>query len=464
MSTKFVRKPAIALALALISAQQAVAQVSPRPIKDTTLENGLQIIVVHNPAAPVATAEMVFRSGAFTQVTEAEEGMPHLLEHVLFRSGSGLTGQSFGSYAADLEGSYNGVTDAELVRYYLTVPSKNFSKGLAILSELVRSPDLRPEAIELEKKIVRGEMERKASEPTFLLHVEAGRLLWSEKGWARKNAGGNLLSIMGATPQRLDAFFKRYYLPNNAALIITGDVPQREAFDAAIKVFKGWKRGADPLASVPALEVPALPASRSKMVIANNVYDVTFLVRWQGPSVGKDTSGAYAADVFAGLVNQPLSGTQNRLVESGLFQSVSMHHDMKNNVGAIELMARTSPDKAVAAVTALRAEMALLSAPAYFTEDDMVPAKKEIRVISALMSESADAVAHSIADVWSSAGLGYYRDYHAKVQSRTQADVRRFVDTYIAGKHMAVNALLSSESLGIIGPGLNAVLNAWSVR
>ena len=455
---------AILLTIGLFAASNLAAQGIIRPVKDTTLENGLQIIVFQNPAAPVVTAEIVVKTGAFTQATPQEEGLPHLLEHVLFRSGSGISGASFGSHASELEGSYNGVTDSEHVRYYLSVPPRNFARALTLLSELVRSPDLSPESIELEKKIVRGEMERKASEAQFLLQVESGRLLWGERGWARKNPGGNLISILNATPQRLTDHYRRYYVPNNSALVISGNVTPKEAIDAAARTFRGWRRGPDPLTALPEPTVDALTANRNRMIPAAEIYDVTFLVRWQGPSVGKDTTGSVAGELFSQLVNQPLSGTQKRLVETGIFQSVNMRHDTKNYTGSVDILAVTTLDKAVAAASALSAEMARLAAPDYFSDADMQLGRKKIQVGSAGIGESAEAVAHLISDVWASAGLKYMRDFLPSIEARSAADVRRFVETYIRGKNMSVSVLLSNNAMRSIGPQLNPILAAWGTR
>jgi zinc protease len=148
-------------------------------------------------------------------------------------------------------------------------------------------------------------------------------------------------------------------------------------------------------------------------------------------------------------------------VESGLFQNLAVRHDTRNYTGSFDIMATTTTDKTLAAAAALSAEMKHLAAPDFFEEDDMALARKRITVMSALLAESADDVAHSIATTWSSAGLRYYRDYHSAIASRSAADVRGFVDEYIRGKPVAVTILLSPASQQRIGAPLNAVLNSW---
>ena len=433
-----------------------------RMVHTRTLDNGLQVIVVKNATIPFATVEMVFRAGAFTHSSPAELGVPHLIEHLLFRQGDEGSEGSFERELNSIDGAGNGSTSDEAVSYYITFPSKHIVKGMELMSDLVRKPDFSKKAMDMERRIVRGELERKAAEPTFLLFLESDRLLWTDAGWARKNPGGNVLALNAATSDQLTRLYERYYVPNNAALIVAGDVSETQVFEVATKLFRGWKRGDDPIATLSPPVIPPLAAIRRGLVTAE-VNDVTFLVRWQGPSVGKDRPATYAADVFAGLVNQPLSGTQRRLIDGGHFQSVGLSYGTRNYVGPIELWATTTPDRAVAAAAALGAELSKLVAPDYFTADDLVLAKKRQRIGAEYRLESAAGSAHSIADFWSSAGLDYYMGYVESLDAQTPDDVRRFVQTYLAGKPMAVNVLLSLPTRQAVGPALNSALAAWRV-
>src|SRR5688500_3347832 len=133
----------LAAALLLLAAPRLAAQRATlqNMIRDTVLANGLHVIVVRNPTVPLATIEVVFRTGAFSQLTPEDEGVPHLLEHMLFKSGDGSMAGSFDDAAFKVEAlTHNGVTEPEAVAYYVTIPSKNLPKGLKIMADLVRSP------------------------------------------------------------------------------------------------------------------------------------------------------------------------------------------------------------------------------------------------------------------------------------------------------------------------------------
>lgn len=460
--------------LLLCVALQLGAQAPPAPaagpsvrlrdgaIAARVLENGLQVIVVRSDAIPFVTTELALRAGAFTQVNAEDQGVPHLLEHMLFRKADRGAEGTISRRASAIDASMNGVTSEETVRYYLLSPKKHFEKQLDLLSDLVREANFTDEGLNLERRVVRGELERRAAEPEVLLRVVADRQLWTDAGWNRKNAGGNVLAMNQTTVAQLRALHKRYYVPNNAALIITGDIGVDEAFALATAKFRGWKRGPDPLAEVPPLTIAPLRGITRETFTAS-VKDVTLLVRWHGPSVRRDRTATYAADVFAGVVNQPLSGTQRRLVDTGLFEDVSLSYDTKDFTGPIELYAKTTPEQAVAAATALGAELSRLVAADYFDDGDLALALKRQQIFSAFRAERASSFAHTLAEMWSSADLDYYLTYGDSLAVRTADEVRRFATTYLRGRPMAVTVMMSYPTRQAIAVPLDRALAAWKV-
>src|SRR5687768_739329 len=105
---------ALVVALLAAAAPRASAQRATleKMIRDTVLANGLHVIVVRNSSVPLATIEVVVRTGAFSQLTPEDEGVPHLLEHMLFKSGDGTMAGSFEDAAFKVEAlTHNGVTE-----------------------------------------------------------------------------------------------------------------------------------------------------------------------------------------------------------------------------------------------------------------------------------------------------------------------------------------------------------------
>jgi len=212
-----------------------------RLVRDTTLPNGLEVISVENHTVPLATVEVVVHTGAFTQ-DPGTEGVPHLFEHMLFKGYVGVGDRSFAEQASDLDAIFNGTTDDEHVTYYLTLPSSFVGDAMDMMAQLVRDPLFTQEALDDERRVVLNEFARDQSDPQYHLERDVERQLWTA-AWGRKNAVGDIAAINAATPRLLREIYHRYYVPNNAALVVSGDVTPSQVFTEAKRHFGGWNRG-----------------------------------------------------------------------------------------------------------------------------------------------------------------------------------------------------------------------------
>lgn len=412
-----------------------------RMIHDTTLANGLEVIVAQSHAVPIATVELVVRTGAFTQ-EPGDEGVAHLFEHVLFRAfgGDGL----WSGEVAKLDGMSNGTTGTEAVTYYITIPSEHTAKATRLLAGLVIDPKFRASDLEEELRIVIGEYERNASDPEFRLRETSEQLLWGT-GAGRKDALG-APAVLGKVPvARLRELYARYYVPNNSAVIVTGDVRPAEVFAWVAQRFGKWKRAPDPFAVRPLAPMDTLPEPRAR-VVAGDVPQVSVSVQWQGPSVSRAPKDTYAADVFSDMLNSPNSTFHQDLVASGLFQSIGITYYTQNWTGPIGIFGVTTPDRADEAFAALRREISRFDDPGYLSAEQLGIAKKRRAVQTEFGLERGSGLAHSLAFWWAVAGLGYYRGYVDSMLAIEAADVDAYVRRYITGRPYAATAMVPRGS------------------
>jgi zinc protease len=444
-------------ALALITVAAPAAAQSPLEVRDTVLENGLQVIVLPNHSIPLATLEVVVHAGAFTQVEPQDEGMPHILEHMLFRSYRG--GQGFSRRANELGATYNGTTSDERVTYFVTLPSERVEDGLEALGGLMRDPDFSRRDLDAERQVVRGELERMISDPYSVLELVSESALWG-RAFGRKNAIGNMSTILSAEPGRVRDHFHRYYVPNNSALIVSGDVDPDQVFEWAEDRFDRWDDGDDPFEG---FEPPTVvPLQRdTAFVVDMPSTDVTFSIKWQGPSVSGDAVGTLAADVFSRMFNLATSGAQSRLVDTGIFQSVGMGYSPLDYVGPVSMRARTTPDQLVRALTELGVELALFSDANYFDEAHLEAAKRALRLDAAVEREVVSSAAHILADAWAVGGLDYYLGYERGIQAITLEDVRAYVDRYLVGQPRVIAVLATEELIEPLSQALEPFVAAW---
>ena len=422
----------------LLAAQRAELE---KIIKRKVLANGLEVIVVENHGVPLATIEVNVKNGSFTQSPEYA-GLAHMYEHMFFRANSKYSEpESFVGRAGDLGAVFNGTTREEVVNYYLTVPADSLSAGINFLSSALLSPLFRQEELERERQVVIGEYDRNESSPFFRLNQEMDKLLYPGN-FSRKNVIGDRQVILTTTPEKMRTIQRKYYVPNNSVLIVSGDVNPQQVFLIAERELGGWKRGEDPFTTDPIPPIPALTKNQSVIVEAE-VGAVTVFFQWQGPSVGKDPKSTYAADVFSDVLNDPGSNFQQRLVDSGLWQSMGVNYYTLNNVGPITVSGQTSPENLRKALAALEAEIAKFNNPGYFDAGELEAAKAHRAVTSAFDRERASGFAHTLGFWWSVADLEYYMGYVDNMAKQTTADLRAYASKYIVAKPRITGVLIN---------------------
>jgi zinc protease len=430
--------------LALLAAG-AAAQESPlaRFTHQTRLDDGLEVIVVENHAVPLATVLVAVRNGAFTQ-DSTERGLAHLYEHILFRSYRGDP-HAFGREASRLNAVSNGATSEEVVYYFLMIPSKNVDGAIQLMAGLLQDVRFSNQDLNEERPVVLDELHRHASDPEERLDRQVAQALW-ERSWSRKDPAGDSATLAGITLDHLKQTYARYYVPNNAALIVTGDVLSEQVFQKAREQFRDWKRGPDPFAERPI--PPITPrAATGAVMLAQDVPDVTIRVALQGPSAGRDTGATYAADALFDLLDDPASAFQQRLVTHGPFASVSGTYNTLTRTGPIEIIGKTTPEHAQDALVRLLNELETLDVLEGVTDDDLAIAKKHRAVEMALTFERIAGLAPALAHWWSSGGLDYHLTYEARLAAQAIDNLRRFASTYIVGRPRVIGVLAPPETV-----------------
>jgi zinc protease len=440
----FVALGILSLLSLLPQALQAQRAELERRIRRDTLANGLEVIVVENHGVPLATLEVDARNGSFTQ-SPTYEGLSHLYEHMFFKSNARYPlPEQFVARASELGAVFNGTTTEERVNYYLTVPSDSTMPGLDFLAAALRTPLFRSDELESERAVVIGEYDRAESNPFYALTTATGKALWGTS-WSRKNPLGERAVILSTTPEQMRTIQHKYYVPNNIALIVAGDVVADSIFAAAHRLFDDWPRAADPFVTDPIPPVP--PLTRNTAVIVEQPVNTVLVIRqWQGPGAHADPAATYAADVFSDVLNQPGSRFQRKLVDSGLWQSLLVNYYTLNNVGPITISGEVAPDKLRDAVAALDQELAAVVAPGYITTD-AVDGVKQQRIVQTMESlERASGFAHQLGFWWAVTGMEYFFSYNDTMAKQTPADLRSYASRYILGKPHVTGILLSPET------------------
>jgi zinc protease len=438
------------------AARPAPAATAPAPARlpeakliSQVLPNGLEVIILEDHSVPLVTIELAVKNGSYTEPPELN-GLSHLYEHMFFKQNRAIANAEAYLRAIGQMGiAYNGTTREEVVDYYFTTTSPNLRTAMQFMKDATRYPLFDEREFGREKQVVIGEIDRNESNPFFYLTQEMNSRLFF-KYPSRKNPLGNRQTVSSSTTDMMRLIQQRYYVPNNSALVLTGDVNPAEVVKMAQEFYGDWaRREKDPFVEFPLVEHPPLSKSEGA-VIAQPVQNVIINIGWQGPSIGKDNPATYAADVFSFIIRQPNSRFQRNLVDTGLVTGVDLSYYTQRNVGPIALIAQTTPDKARAAIKALYEEVAHFNDKDYYTDEQLESAKALLEADDLYSREKLSDYTHTLSFWWASTGLEYFRGYLPRLRATSRADISRYITTYIQGKPHVGLALMSNEAQGRI--------------
>ncbi len=413
-----------------------------RVLKRRTLPNGLEIVVVENHGVPLATVEIDVKNGSFTQ-TPDYAGLAHMYEHMFFKASQQFPApDAFTQRASELGAVFNGTTSEERVNYYMTLPADSLEPAMRAMASALRTPLFRGDELAREKEVVLGEYDRNQASPGFEFQNALTRLLYPGQ-FSRKNVIGDREVLRRVTPEQMREIQRRYYVPNNTALVVTGDVVPDSVFAWAHRWYSSWPRAEDPFRAAPVPPIP--PLARDTAVVSEApVSAVTAFVQWQGPSVRRAKAATYAADVLSDALNTPGSRFQRRLVDSGLWQTLVVNYYTLDQVGPITVSGQAAPGRLREALAALHDEVEQFARPGYFTADELANVKAQRAMESALGAERASGLAHTIGFWWAVADVDYFLDYTDEMARQTPEDLRRYAATYISGRPRVTGVLLSA--------------------
>jgi len=250
---------ALAVACSLVAASGASAAVLS-PVTDVTLDNGLRVLVLEDHRNPIVTVQTWYRVGSRNEVP-GKTGLAHFLEHLMFK---GTPTHGKGQFARIVErngGQDNAFTSHDVTSYYVDIASDRVDMVLGLEADRMRHLLLDPKEIDAERQVVMEERRtRTEDDPDGYLSEEFLAAAYKAHPYGGPVIGW-MEDIARITPADLRAFYDRYYQPNNALLVIVGDVDAGRIVGRVRDVFGRIPRGPAP-PPMRAVEPPQLGERR----------------------------------------------------------------------------------------------------------------------------------------------------------------------------------------------------------
>jgi zinc protease len=189
-----------------------------------TLANGMHVILLRNELAPVATTLMTYGVGADD---DTMPGIAHATEHMLFRGTETLSAGQLADIAARMGAEYNAFTSDQFTLYYYKLPSPYVDLALHIEADRMTHAAMRASDWATERGAIEQEIRAQESQPAHKISTTLRETFFAGMPFA-KASGGTVPSFEKMTASDIRAFYKTWYKPGNATLIVAGDIdPQR---------------------------------------------------------------------------------------------------------------------------------------------------------------------------------------------------------------------------------------------
>lgn len=206
-----------------------------------TLKNGLQVVVVPNRKAPIIKQMLWYKAGS-TDELAGKGGIAHLLEHLMFRGTVKVPGSSFNDIVAQNGGDANAFTSHDFTAYHEFVDISRLEVIMALEADRMANLQIDDNAFDKERKIVFQErQQRVTNSPTARFAEVLERTLWQDYPYARPVTGTEA-EIMNLSKSDAEAFYQRHYTPDNAVLVLAGDIDYHTAYRLSKKYFGKIKK------------------------------------------------------------------------------------------------------------------------------------------------------------------------------------------------------------------------------
>ena len=233
-------------ALLLFVTAPVPAQTFTVPVEYFKLDNGLKVVVSPDRSAPVVLVEVIYNIG-FRVEPKGRTGFAHLFEHMMFQGSANVKKMEHVSLMQEAGGIVNGSTRFDYTNYFQSLPSNGLERALFLEADRMRSLEVTAENLKNQQNVVSEEVR------VNVLNQPHGAFDWIEI-WERANTNwhnahdfyGKLDELEAATLEDVRSFFKTYYAPNNAVLVVAGDTTAAEVKRLAEKHFGSIPRQPQP--------------------------------------------------------------------------------------------------------------------------------------------------------------------------------------------------------------------------
>ncbi len=294
----------LTIPLAMMLATPTVAQTRAIAYTEFDLDNGLHVILHEDHSTPIVAIGVMYHVGSKNEDAD-RRGFAHFFEHLLFEGSANIDRGEFSRHVERAGGVLNANTTGDRTYYYEVLPSEQLELGLWLESERMLHAKVDQKGVDTQREVVKEERrQRYENQPYGSILIEVLKRAYSVHPYQWPTIGF-MEDLNAASESDYKAFYKKYYVPNNAVLVVAGDIDQARTRELVGRYFAEIPRGAD-------VEHPFIKEPPLKGEVRDVIYDriqlPAVVTAYRIPAIG--TKEFYAVD----LLNRLLSnGNSSRL-------------------------------------------------------------------------------------------------------------------------------------------------------
>lgn len=406
-------------------------------IRCETLPNGLTVLLSESEIAPVAEIQFWAKVGSADE-RPAESGLAHFHEHMLFK---GTERRAVGDVAGDVEGAggrINAFTSFDVTCYHATLPRDQLEAGVDVLADALLHSTFVPEEIDREIEVVLEEIRRSEDSPTQVLGQAVFGECYRDHPY-RAPILGTRESVESFNRERVQAFYERWYTPDNLMAVAVGDFDAARLIEQLRAAFEGQPRG-----SVERNRAVEPPQTERRIVVCKRPFErVNMEIAYPGVSL-RDPDCA-VIDLLAFILGNSESSRLNRRVKErdGLVDRIDAYSYTPMDPGMTSVSIGTDAERALDAIAAAVREIERMRIEAVSNEE-LERARINFLAAEHFERESVTGMAQKLGSFHTTAGD--YREearYLERIRSATPEDLLRVARRYLAPERMTVGAVLT---------------------
>jgi zinc protease len=282
-------------------------------VKSKELSNGLKVILVNNPKLPIFSYYTFYKVGSIYE-TPGITGASHFLEHMMFKGAKKYAQGEFDKIIEGNGGSNNAYTTNDLTVYYEKMPLAALEKVIDLEADRMVNLTLGVDSFEKERDVVLEERKmRYENSPGGQLHLEMMQKIFEKTPYGR-SVIGDIADLKSVTRDQIHAYFKKFYSPNNAVIVIAGDLDFDSTFSMIEDKFGGLQKYEGLEEEKVAFEKPSNFTFKGKFNKSYNLYGTSpmpmFSLAYQGVKFGRRDS--YVLDILSSILGDGKSSYLNQ--------------------------------------------------------------------------------------------------------------------------------------------------------